>query len=200
MTRTFVQRERFHRDPHKFIWTSCPTRGLEELLDAWPAIRKEVRDASLHVFYGFTNFDRFNALQPEAATPERLALKARILAKAKQPGVVWRDRVGQRKIAEEMLSSGVWAYSCPSFPEIACMSAAKAQAAGCWPVFYPTAALPETLAWGWQSRPETFVQDCIAAATGEKSEAERQKMMAWGRQSYSWERVALAWERVMRGA
>ena len=187
------------RDPHKFIWTSCPTRGLEELLDAWPAIRKEVRDASLHVFYGFTNFDRFNALQPEAATPERLALKARILTKAKQPGVVWRDRVGQRKIAEEMLSSGVWAYP-TSFPEIACLSAAKSCAAGCWPVFYPTAAMPETVAWGWQSRPETFAQDCIAAAAGEKSEAERQRMMAWGRQSYSWEKVALAWERVMRGA
>jgi len=187
-----------HRDPHKFIWTSCPTRGLETLLDIWPRIRESLPDATLHVFYDFGNFDilRMRAQGEEA---ERLqALRTRIRSKAEQPGVIWPGRVGQPLIAQEMLSAGIFAYP-TNFPEIMCISAVKAQAAGCWPVFFPVAALSETIGWGWQSRAENFVEHCVAAATGAKSESEREAMQAWAKEVYSWDRVALGWEKLMRG-
>ena len=96
------------------------------------------------------------------------------------------------------VGGGVVVHNC-NFPEIACISAAKAQAAGCWPVFYPVAALSETIAWGWQSTAENFVEHCIAAATGAKPESEREAMRSWAKEVYNWERVALGWEQLMRG-
>jgi glycosyltransferase involved in cell wall biosynthesis/SAM-dependent methyltransferase len=186
------------RNAQKFVWTSCPTRGLETLLDLWPSIREKLTSAELHIFYDFVNFDILRR-QAQGEEAERLeALRDRIRSKAEQPGVQWRGRVGQAEIAEEMLSAGVFAYP-TNFPEIMCMSAAKAQVAGCWPVFYPLAALSETIAWGWQSTAENFVEHCIAAATGGKPESERQKMQSWATEVYSWERVVLGWEKLMRG-
>ena len=187
------------RTAEKFVWTSCPTRGLETLLDRWAAIRSRVPKAELHVFYGFGNLDAMLKTRPKTPDTTRLLeVKNRILVKRDQPGVVWRGRVGHDEIAYEMVSAGVLAYPC-NFPEIMAISAAKAQAAGCWPVYYPVAALPETIAWGWPTSEATLVEDAVAAATGGKPESEREAMRRWAKECFSWERVALAWEELMLG-
>ncbi len=194
--------DKLQRQVHRLVWTSCPTRGLETLLDFWPQIRREVPDAELRVFYDFINLDTMLASSDPAHEPEsykRLRdMRPRILEKAKQDGVKWCGRVGQQQIAKEYLQAGVLAYP-TSFPESMMISAAKAQRAGCWPVFYPFAALPETIAWGWPSTPENFVQHCVEACLGEKPESEREAMMVWASKCYSWEKTALQWERIMDG-
>lgn len=108
------------RRPDRFVWTMCPTRGLETLLDHWPAIRRALPEAELRVFYGFGNVDRMAAMQPGTEGVRKLLeVKARILQKREQPGVVWRGRVGHAEIAREMLGAGIFGYP-TNFPEIMC--------------------------------------------------------------------------------
>lgn len=54
---------RFLALPHnlirpRFIYASMPTRGLEFVLLAWPLIRQCIQNATLDVYYGFTELDR----------------------------------------------------------------------------------------------------------------------------------------------
>jgi glycosyltransferase involved in cell wall biosynthesis len=58
-------------------------------------------------------------------------------------GVKEHGRVDQVTLAKEMLTSGVFAYPC-HFEEISCISAMKAQVAGCTPLTTNYSALAET--------------------------------------------------------
>ena len=180
----------------KFVYTSCPTRGLESLLDAWAEMRQRIPGCELHVFYDFINVNLTLKISGDSPEMQQMAeIKHRILEKSKQPGVFWRGRVGQRVIAEEMRTSGIFCYPC-KFPEIMGISAAKAEAAGCWPVYYPVAALPETIAFGTATTPERMTLDSTRTTT-HVTEQDRREMSEWAKTVYSWERVADHWERLM---
>lgn len=182
------------RDPRKFIWTSCPTRGLDVLLEAWPEIRKALPNASLDVYYGF---EMVRAILPHKAKEEMAQLTEKIerIEKLKeQEGVNWKGRVGHAEIAEAMLGAGVWCYPNEHFLELFSTSAAKAQAAGCWPVIYERAGLAETVAWGWRTSKANLVRDCVEAAL---SLQDREPMRRWACDVFDWARVAEHWERLM---
>ncbi len=188
------RRTDIERDPRKFIWTSCPTRGLDVLLDAWPQIREALPNATLDVYYGF---DMIRAILPHKAKEEMAQLTTKIdrIEELKdQPGVTWKGRVGHAAVAEAMLGAGVWCYPNETFPELFSTSAVKAQAAGCWPVIYERAGLAETVAWGWRSKKESLVQDCVQAAM---SPQDREPMRRWACEVFDWERAAEQWERLM---
>ena len=127
-----INLERFQqqvkRQDFKVAWTSSPDRGLLHLLAMWPHIVKAEPAAELHVFYGWDNIDKL------LGTPgyEGLAmLKQTVLGMMeKTPSVKWRGRVDQNILAEELLSSQVWAYP-TSFVETFCIGALEAMAAGC---------------------------------------------------------------------
>lgn len=181
------------RAAHKFIWASCPTRGLEELLGVWPEIRGHLPDAELDVYYGF---DMIRAILPYKAGEELKRVQGVIdkIEKLKdQPGVTWKGRVGHHEIAQAMQRSGVWAYP-TSYDELYSTTAAKAQAAGCWPVIYERAALGETVGWGARTTKENLVKDCVAAAIAVD---DREPMRRWARDVFRWERVAEQWDRLM---
>jgi glycosyltransferase involved in cell wall biosynthesis len=181
------------RDPHKFLWASCPTRGLETLLESWPKIRAAVPDATLDIYYGY---DMIRAILPYKAGEEleRLQEKIETIDRLKdQPGVAWKGRVGHTEIAQAMMGAGVFAYP-TDFDELFSVTAAKMQAAGCWPVIFERAALAETVAFGWKSTPEFFVQDCIEAAL---SPEDREPMRQWARTVFDWNRVAEDVDRLM---
>ncbi|MCK9355570.1 MAG: glycosyltransferase [Dehalococcoidia bacterium] len=132
------------RDPHRAVYCSSANRGLMLLLDAWPAIRQQVPDATLDVCYGLEMFRRRD-------TPPRLRGFAdwveQRCATLEPQGVIFRGATPHADLLRILGSSGVWAYPCV-FEEIFCIAAIEAQAMGCWPVTITSAALAETVHGG----------------------------------------------------
>lgn len=125
--------------PNSFIWCSSADRGLEELLQMWPLIRKELPDATLNIFYGWNYFNSTLHI------PAQREFKARILELIKQDGVTWRDRVGQDDLAIEMLKSQYLLYPPHPFRETYGISFLEAQAAGITVIYRENGALGETI-------------------------------------------------------
>lgn len=116
-------------------------RGLECLLDMWGSIRAEVPDATLDVYYGW---ESWLALEGEDDFYVRMQAKFEEL---KDQGVTVHGRVSHEELAKAMKEIQVWAYP-TQFAEIHCITALKAQEAGCYPVVTNVAALAETVQSG----------------------------------------------------
>jgi glycosyltransferase involved in cell wall biosynthesis len=130
---------------NRLIYTSSGNRGLDRLLDLFPRIRQEVKDAELHVYYGF---DTWISMAKAYRNEKELASISALQEKMKKTdGVVGHGRVGQRELAEAFMAAKVWAYP-TSFTETSCISAIEAQAAECVPVTTNLAALSETVKYG----------------------------------------------------
>ena len=132
------------------VYSSSPDRGLDVLLGCWPEIRKRVPEAELHTTYApvYARFrDAYPHLREFHARLEKLYEAAE--------GVVSHGHMGQRELANLYRQAQVWAY--PSwtsldanggsgpFPEIHCITAVEAQAAGAYPVCLDYGALRETV-------------------------------------------------------
>ncbi len=192
------------RDPHKIFYGSSHVRGLAYLYEIWPEVKAAVPEATLDVYYGRESYDKVHR-----GNPERLKWIDDMIAKAKElEGVTDHGKIGQDEIVQKMFGSGVWAYPCP-FPEIYCITAIKAQAAGCVPVSTDFAALDETVQFGTKlhipndgavGRADKEFLDKYKAALidmlqhPEKQESERRKMMTWAR-TKSWQAVAEQWDK-----
>lgn len=191
------------RDPHKVFYGSSHVRGLAYLYEIWPEVKATVPDATLDVYYGRGSYDAVHK-----GNPERMKWMDDMIAKAKVlDGVTDHGKVGQDEIVRHMFESGVWAYPCP-FPEIYCITAVKAQAAGCVPVSTNFAALDETVQFGTKidiphdgkvgRADKEFLEKYKVALIDmlqhpEKQQALRGDMMAWAR-TKSWQAVAEQWE------
>jgi glycosyltransferase involved in cell wall biosynthesis len=128
---------------HTVGFFSAYYRGLECLLKMWPAIRAEVPDAELNIYYGWGSWDALEGYGGQD-------LKRRIITllhELKDQGVTEHGRVSHKALAKAMKQTVVWAYP-TEFPEIHCITALKAQEAGCWPVVTNVAALNETVQSG----------------------------------------------------
>lgn len=129
------------RNKHSVGYFSAYYRGLECLLRMWPKIRERVPDATLDVYYGWESwvanegYDKFY---------DRMEKK---FTELKDQGVTVHGRVSHEELAQAMLKTNVWAYP-TEFPEIHCITALKAQEAGCWPVVTTVGALNETVTTG----------------------------------------------------
>lgn len=164
------------------IYSSSPDRGLEQVLELWPEIRRRT-GAELRILYGWENFDLMGGPRD---------FKKKILEMAKADGVTWVGRVGQVELAQEMAQAKVLFYPGPHpFNETFCITALEAQAAGCVPVTRNNGALPETNKFGIvlpnDSKPKRWfaaIQEALNA-----TEEERTKMRDWAL-GQTWEAVA----------
>ena len=189
------------REPRWCLYCSSYDRGLENLLNIWGDVKKEVPDAQLHIFYGWQLFSHFYR-----GNPERMAWMRKMEGLMKQSGITHHGRVGQPEIERWYKKCGIWAY--PShFYEINCISAIKAQLWGATPVATNFAALKETVKFGKKIEGEIYEnfalspelskkykKALISALKDEKwQEGERKKMMPWAKNKYSWAEVAKKW-------
>lgn len=130
------------KSPKRLIWSSSPDRGLDVLLDAWPDIRYFHPDAELHVFYGFENWKKSAAHNPDPTVLRSvLGFEHRV---RNTEGVIFHGRISPSRLSREFLKSSYWVYP-TTFTETSCISAMEAQAAGCHIVTTPIGALPETV-------------------------------------------------------
>ncbi len=145
MSTNGIPLERFQRDrrrlgsrpPHAY-YASTPFRGLEQLLKAWPVIKKRVKDAHLHIC---SSMGIYNVPDSESVNAYGHLYE---LAKSLD-GVTYHGSVGQARLRQISQQCRVLAYPC-IFPETSCIVAMEAMASGAVVVASTLGALPET-AW-----------------------------------------------------
>ena len=122
--------QKIKRNPYKLIYTSAPDRGLEVLArNIFTIIKKAVPQVELHWFYGWHTFI---TIQKDDDKQIRWAESLKKYLKNTE-GIFDQGRIGHKALARELLNSAVWIYP-TMFPEISCISAMKAQYAGCLPI------------------------------------------------------------------
>jgi len=195
--------EKVTRNPKACIYASSPDRGLERVLENWKDIKKEVPDAELHIFYGFTkNYDvlhRYNQNMKD--------FKQYILELLDQDGVTYHGMVNHKELAKWFLYCGLWLYP-TSFTEISCITGMKTQAAGTVPIISNVAALDETVKFGvkvndpkdeaelkrWKEQTIYYLKN------PDNQDDIRKDMMEWARYTYDWKRVAKNWSDFFKDA
>lgn len=208
-TRNGIDLKRFPNGDRPFedreptvIYSSSPDRGLEKLLDLWPAVKERVPDAKLKVFYGFDVFDKMHANNPPL-----IDWKNRLIAKMEAlDGVEYVGRVDQQTLAHEQQCARVWAYPYPfeNHTETSCITAMEAMAAGLYSVVTASGALPETLdsAAGCVFGPlddgsfpdDAFVSGIVAGLSDQDEYDEDTARGLRRAATLSWEGVADEWD------
>ena len=187
--------------PDTFIYASSPDRGLDIALDLWPEILKIKPKAQLHIYYGFTkNYDE--AHKNDAA---RRKFKEDVMNNMKQQGVFYHGMVGHKELADAYMKSQYWIYPC-YFAEISCISAMKAQAAGCYPLTTDVAAMKETVQYGLkydkditkEENRKDWMQKVLDIVSNGPGAVETAEMRNWALKNYSWENVAKQWDNYLR--
>ena len=91
----------------RFIYSSSPDRGLDTLLYLWQFIRREFPQATLHVLYGFNNWNK--AIDQRNNEQEK-KWRDQIMKDMGQPGVHYYGRVDQNTVAKMYQSADIWFY------------------------------------------------------------------------------------------
>lgn len=179
--------------PNSVGYFSAYYRGLEALLGMWPKIRAAVPDATLDVYYGW---ESWVALQGEDDFYERME---KMFALRASEGVTVHGRVSHEELAKAMGEIQVWAYP-TEFTEIHCITALKAQEAGCYPVTTNVGALAETVQSGVkiptkriytdEYKQEKFIQAVVAALKEGKTGTPIPHT--------DWSNIAAAWDEVIK--
>ena len=159
------------RNYNKIIYASSADRGLLSALRIFARIKAIRPDAEFHTYYGFTplyinNASKFEYQHFGDDNCERhmLDYAEQCFDLGERLGVQNHGRVGDMTLAEELKSASILLYP-TTFPEISCMAAIEAQAAGCIPVTAATGALKETVRSGCLIEPrdhDGFVRNCVS--------------------------------------
>jgi glycosyltransferase involved in cell wall biosynthesis len=114
-----------------FFYGSSPIRGLEQILNVWPLIKKHLPTAVLEVYYGFnSNVDK-QLGRSLGSLYEPWKLK--ILKLLEQEGVVYMQSVDHNTLMTAMSRSG-WILYPTRFQETGCITMMKAMACGSIPI------------------------------------------------------------------
>jgi glycosyltransferase involved in cell wall biosynthesis len=185
--------------PPILVYTSQPYRGLDVLLDAFPAIRSAIPDTRLRVFSGFAS--TYNT--PLTEDPYQ-ALYRRC---TEMEGVDYVGPLAQPALAREIASCAALAYP-STFMETSCIAVMEAMAAGLTICTTRLGALPETTA-GFarfiEASPDRaklardFAATMIAALVDCRERpaaalAQREAQMAHVRANCTWPKRAQEWE------
>ena len=121
-TEPFSKNNNYIRNPYRFCYCSCYTRGLDVILaKLWPIIIKKEPRAELHVYYGMDGVKDVN-------------YKNNMKMLLSQPGVMDHDRQPMDMIIREKYSSTFHLYITNSISEIDCISIRESLVTGCIPI------------------------------------------------------------------
>ena len=146
--------------PKSVLYASSPDRGLDNLLAVWPEVIKEVPDAMLTITYG---------------------------GQTTLPNTICLGQVNEAEMVQLFRESDIWCHPAKN-GELYCISGIKAQASGCWPVYFPIMALKDTVTFGTKSTQEALAQDLITALNGHP-EPEVNPFPTWQSTTDQWEEL-----------
>lgn len=206
------------RNKKRAIYASNPTRGLEIVLRNWKEIHRRT-DAELWVYYGWMpvwkscvgigGYEYNEVRQHCVRMDEYQESLMRQVDDLKSHGLFWRGMVGHPHLERAFERSGVWLYPTP-YPEISCITAMRAQAAGAVPVCTDFAALDETVQYGEKvhmkdehdlSWEREWVEQTVRMLNDlDYQEDCRNGMITWALNKYSMTSLAAQWDAVFQGA
>lgn len=176
----------------KVVFSSSPDRGLERAVRVMDRVVKEIKEAELHVFYGFDNMLKMGKREEV----ERLQGLIR-----NRPYIKYRGNIPQSELASELSSSTVWLYP-TDFLETYCITAVEMLLSRVYPVVRDYGALSDTIG----KNPATIIDsDCVtesevdvyALNTIEAIKEEYWRVMDVDPERYSWRRVAESWVQIL---
>jgi glycosyltransferase involved in cell wall biosynthesis len=189
----------------KVVYSSSPDRGLDKLLDWWPAIREMQPDAELHVYYGFDTWERMATLRRDRIAKLQIGIFRTRMERMREQGVVSHGRVGQEELAQAWMGASLWLYPA-SFRETSCITAMEAQAAMAWPITSSLAALQETVRHGVLIDPpntrngyrEEFLGHVRSFLEGDRGDRLVRQLIGrdWAMNELDWKGVAEQWEQL----
>lgn len=191
------------RQTHKVIYASSADRGLDLLVrEIWPKVKEQVPDAELVWAYGWQSFDSMHK-----DNPDKMKWKWELKRDMHKAGVKELGRLSHEDLAKEFYTAQVWAYP-TSFPEINCITALKAQAAGCDVVTSGFAALQETVVKKEEEvenihlKPEKIkdftnrlINTLKKPTPAKELDAVKQNVL----NEYSWSAIAAKWDKTIKG-
>lgn len=178
--------------PPVLAYTSTPFRGLDVLLDVFPAIRARRQGVRLKVFSSMSVYHDAKTADPFQHLYDR--------ARATE-GVEYVGSLPQPALAEELKRAAILAYPC-TFAETSCIAAMEALAAGCRVVTTDLGALDETTdGFGTLVQPgagmaEAFTEACIETidrAAWAQGEAELRTQIDHVNRTATWTARAQEW-------
>lgn len=208
VTRNGIDLKRFEkkikRDQFKVVCSSSPDRYLPIMLEIWPEIKKQVPQASFHIYYGFGNWRKSAQLQNDQNQLNLIVALENKIQEMKKYDVVFHDRINQDQLAEEFLSAGVWGYS-NHFEETYCISAAEASAAGLRLICNGNAALKETVGdrghliinkdWTSPEFKKEFIEATVQALQKE-DDSDRLGLQKYAKENFGLKSLAKNWEKM----
>lgn len=183
-------------NPYSCIYGSSYERGLEVLLDIWPAVKREFPQATLDIYYGWQSL----ALRPISPLMEG-RLRSQVASYAFL-GVKEHGLVSHEELTRAYERASFWTYPCTELVvETFCISALRAQFAGAIPVVIQGSALKETVPHGYSClRREDYLNTLLQAMRKAEtiSLQERKKQREFILQKYTWEAIAGQWSKLFR--
>tara|TARA_Y100000389_G_scaffold136015_2_gene133539 strand:- start:3821 stop:5761 length:1941 start_codon:yes stop_codon:yes gene_type:complete len=174
------------RDPYRFVWCSCYTRGLAQILQVmWPIIKHNEPRASFHVYYGM-----------DGVRDEKFKETMRQLLN--QPGVTDHGRQSIDVITKEKQTASYHLYYSSTKAETDCISIRESTVAGCIPILSKKYVFTERTGIHLDGDPNNK-DDLVSAASyivkllkdeSYSIEESRQKMIG---KEVTWEEISEKW-------
>lgn len=198
------------KNPYLILNTSSPERHIDATLDIFEELIK--RDPKnpwrLAWYYGWHNYEKWhkdNKTMMDYMNEQKARFAKLVNAGRAEGGYM----ISQEEIAKKYLEAQIFLYP-TQFYEIHCISSAKAQAAGCYPVTSDFAALNETVQFGTKihtDAPKWKKQDNFGDTENEEKylqeifrhhkEDENKEMMKWAVDTYNWTNIATKWHALL---
>jgi len=170
------------KKPNSFIYTSCPERGLNRLLEIWSAILEKMPDAELNIST-YVKFPRNEDEEKMKQTIESLQ------------NVNYHGNLGPEQLYEKMSTSEYWLYP-TDWPETSCITALEMLRSEVICIYCPLAGLSDTMNdCGIQIHRGQEV-DTIMNLTPEKKQELRERGHDYADRC-SWENRAFVWSEMM---
>lgn len=179
---------RTKKNPYACIYGSNYARGLNYLLDIWPDIKQDFPKATLDVYYGWDHWGLLTKLQEQTLRDK--------LHQLKNAGVTEQGKVGHKELAQAYAKASLWTYPC-THAETFCITAIKAQAAGCIPVIVQGSALNEVSSSGYQCETHHQYPELLKKALQEapdKTLQERKSLREKVLDQFTWKKIAERWQ------
>jgi len=177
---SFKKINKTNKIKNKFIYTSRPERGLDELLNLWPQILEKIPDATLSI----SNYGTF---------PSELINLKNIIEQ--HDSITYLGELQVDKLYEETTSSEYWLYP-TNWPETSCITALEMLMSQVICLYYPIAGLPYTIdKYGIQVTSNSVINTIISLTDQEKTQL-RQNGKLYAK-SCSWKNRANSWIKLL---
>jgi len=204
--------QKIEKNQYLMVNTSSSDRSMDILVKLFRRVKEQVPQARLKWAYGWNTFNDAHALNKDM-----IAWRDNLIKEMEEAGVESLGKLSQKECAKLYLEGNIFAYP-TGFYEIDCISARKAQAAGCYPVTTDFAALDETVQFGtkihtslnkdnWaksfqfsfgikdEKEQDAWVEACVKKL--KEPIEDRTNMMNYVKE-FTWDKIALKWINVIQ--